>query len=82
MKSLIIAAAIALSGCSATQGLSAKMPGTFMHKCMQAEGATLEACKQKEWKEFNGMVDAFAAGGDCDAKCQWNYKHSSSGAWY
>lgn len=82
MKLLIIAAAVALSGCSATQELSAQMPGTYMHTCMQKEGATLAECKKKEWDEFNGMVEAFADGGNCDYKCQWNYKNSHLGIWY
>jgi uncharacterized protein YceK len=77
MKMLIVAAVVALSGCAATQEFSSKMPGTFIHTCMQDAGATLEGCKQKEWAEFNTMVDTFVEGGGCDSTCRFQNRHSN-----
>lgn len=77
MKLLIIAAAVAMSGCAATQELSAKMPGTFMHACMKDASATLEGCKQKEWGEFKVMTETFVEGGDCDSICRFQNRHGS-----
>lgn len=47
---IAIAAVVSLSitGCSAWQGISANVSGTYMNSCMK-DNNTLDECKQMEW---------------------------------
>ena len=85
MKRLIavVALAVVVTGCTASQNMAAGMPGTFMYDCVNGKegvvpvpGKPIDECRELEWKAFDGIADAFKRGGAC---ARWSNCRYSSG---
>lgn len=81
MKRLIAVVAFCLAGCSASQNMAAKMPGTFMHDCVNGkegvvpvQGKPIWECRALERKAFDGVADAFKSGEGCNRGSNCYYR--------